>query len=147
MRCLLESRTIRGGCGLRWKRDRPARRVLQPSRENFHARFGDEKSVLELGRTLTVYRNRGPIVGPGGVLVAAQGDHGLDCKCHASCALSNALVLSVMWHVGRTVELCVDAVPDVGSYHSEVLGLGMLLYNVAKFLNGDAWLDVGDGLF
>lgn len=89
--------------------------------------------MLELGRTLSIHCDTGPVVGPCPVLVRSQADHGFDGEAHARLCLTDGLVLCVMRHVGCAVEEGVDSVTTVGLDSAASSLLGMLFDDWAVF--------------
>lgn len=102
--------------------------------------------LTKLRRPLSINSGAGPVVGPGDVPVLAEGQHRLDGERHAGLALSNGLVLGVMRNVWRAVEDGVDAVADIRPNDAAVIGLCVLLDDVAKLAEEGAGLDELDGL-
>lgn len=100
----------------------------------------------ELRGALSINRRAGPVIWPSNVPVLAERDHGLDRECHPGLALADRLVLGVVRHVGGAVEQGVYAVAAVRSDDAAVLGLGVLLDDVAKLPDQGSWLDRLDGL-
>ena len=100
----------------------------------------------KLSSALSIDSSTGPVIGPRNIAVLAQSNHGLNCKSHARLALANRLILCVVRDVGRAVEQLVDAMATVCANDTTVLGLGVLLNDVAEFTDQGAGLDSLDSL-
>ena len=101
--------------------------------------------MLKLRRSGSITCNSCPIIRPSLVLIATQANHGLDGEGHAFSAFADSFVFSIVRHIRRTVKQGVDSMPAVCLDDGQLLVLGVLLDDIAEFLDGNSGFDVIDG--
>lgn len=114
--------------------------------QNLTAERGDQKSLLELGGSLSVSGNSGPVIWPLVVVESTGVDHWFNGERVSGLHDSGSIVFGIMRDVRRRVEQPMNSVSTVTLDYRETVEIRVLLDDVADFAEFHARFHNGDGL-